>query len=231
MRIGIFSDIHGNIYAFDKVWEALLRESCDFYCCAGDLCGYYYFQNEVIDAVQSIDDLICVRGNHDQIFLDGLNDEKLLAKYSSQYGGSLDFLKNNITQDNLDFLKGLRLSYENKELGLAMFHGSPWDKLNGYVYPTDSVDRFKGLDYEYILLGHTHYPMHKQIGGLQIINPGSVGQPRDYSQSSFAVLDLDKNFVEFKRVEYNVDLLVNSMMQRNEENEYLFNVLKREKSG
>ncbi|MCK5013459.1 MAG: metallophosphoesterase family protein [Candidatus Omnitrophica bacterium] len=230
MRVGIFSDIHGNIYAFDKVWKALLKESCDMYCCGGDLCGYYYSQDEVIDAVQNIDNLICIKGNHDKIFLNCLENEEVLGKYSNRYGGSLAYLKSTITRDHLEFLKDLPLSFEDKELGLTMFHGSPWDALNDYVYPTDSVDKFKDLDFKYIFLGHTHYPMHKQVRNVQIINPGSVGQPRDCSQASFAVLDLDKNILKFKRVDYDIDSLRNDLKRHNEQNEYLFSVLNRKES-
>lgn len=231
MRVGIFSDIHGNIGAFDRVWKALLNESCDMYFCVGDLCGYYYAQNEVIEAVQHIDGLVCVLGNHDQLFLECLEDGKKLKEYSSKYGGSLSFLKDTITPGHLEYLRGLPLFYENKELGLAMYHGSPWNALNEYIYPTDPADRFKGLDHKYVLLGHTHHPMHKRIGNVQIINPGSVGQPRDHSQAAFAVLDLDKDAVSFKRVSYDIGLLVEDLKRRDEKNVYLFDVLKRKKSG
>lgn len=225
MRIGIFSDIHGNIYAFERVWKALLKESCDLYCCAGDVCGYYYFQNEVIDALQNIDHLVCVMGNHDKFFLDCLKDEKLLEQYSDKYGGSLLFLKETITEDNLQFLKNLPLSFEDQEISVAMFHASPWNPLEGYIYPTDSVEKFKDLSFRYVFLGHTHYPMHKQAGNVQVVNPGSVGQPRDYAHASFAVLDSERNTVDFQRVEYDIEMLIKSMKEHNEKNQYLFNVL------
>ena len=96
MRLGIFSDIHGNIYAFDKVWEALKREACDLYLFLGDICGYYYHANEVMNKLNSIEDLICVRGNHDQMFLDMLSDPILESDYRGLYGKSCSLLKKRI---------------------------------------------------------------------------------------------------------------------------------------
>jgi len=231
MRIGVFSDIHGNIRAFDRVWKGLLKESCDLYCCLGDICGYYYSQNEVIDALRDIDGLICVMGNHDKKFLDCVDNDALLDPYTERFGGSLEFLKAHITQDQLAFLRSLPSYYVHKELNFAMFHGSPWDHLTGYVYPTDPIDRFRELDYKYVLMGHTHYPMHRKAGEVEIVNPGSVGQSRDEARASYAVLDLKTGSVAMKRVAYDTGLLIKDLKDRNETNTFLYEVLQRKPNG
>jgi len=68
MKIGIFADIHGNIYAFENVWKELKKETCDHYLFLGDICGYYYYQNEIIEIIRSMKNLISIIGNHDDIF-------------------------------------------------------------------------------------------------------------------------------------------------------------------
>jgi predicted phosphodiesterase len=229
MRIGIFSDAHGNIYAFEKIWSLLKAETADIYFFLGDVCGYYYHQNEIIDILKDCKGLICVKGNHDDIFLKILNDPQAEQIYTQKYGQSLRLFKDNINSNNLEFLKGLPQQYVDPDLRIAIFHGSPFDNLNGYIYPDDNSEEFRKLDYKYVLLGHTHYPMQKQIGKLKIINPGSCGQPRDFYHPSFAILDYESGKVSFRRADYDRRLLIKDLMKNCESNKYLFDVLEREK--
>lgn len=231
MKIAVISDIHGNVFALERVMKEIHQRAIDWCIFCGDLCGYYYLQNEAIDFIRNRKNTICVMGNHDKLFLDSLKDEKILDDYSARYGGSLRYLKGNISCANLEFLRGLPLSYEDKAWNLAVFHGSPWDRLNEYIYPTDPVDRFKDFGRRFVLLGHTHYPMHQRIGDVQIVNPGSVGQPRDDHDASYAIVDLARGSVEFRRVEYDVRALTDDLKRRKEDKEYLFNILYRKKNG
>ena len=106
MKIGIFSDIHGNIYAFEKVISSIRKNKPDLYVFCGDICGYYYYQNEIIEMLRSLDNLICVRGNHDEFFLEMLNDSSVEERYNRQYGKSKSctLLKKRIAKTNLQFL-------------------------------------------------------------------------------------------------------------------------------
>lgn len=227
MRIGIFSDIHGNYHAFEKIYEELMRESCDQYIFCGDICGYYFSQNEVIDKLLEIPKLVAVAGNHDRIFLKCLDDERLLVEYTAKYGKSMLHLKKNISTRSLAFLENLPDHYIDEALGLAVFHGSPWDYYDGYVYPTDDLNKFASLSYKYIILGHTHYPMVRKIQNICVINPGSSGQPRDGRAPSFGILDLKKDEVEIKRINYDVEALIKEVNQYDSEHPYLINVLQR----
>src|SRR6185436_12514757 len=92
MRLGVFSDIHGNMYAFEKVWQALQAEKCDQYCFLGDVCGYYYSQNEAIALLKACPNLICLLGNHDELFLRMLNDRAVEDMYLEKYGKSNSLL-------------------------------------------------------------------------------------------------------------------------------------------
>lgn len=225
MKIGIFSDIHGNYYAFQKIYQELIRHKCERYIFCGDVCGYYFSQNEVIDMLLTIPNLAAVAGNHDMMLFKCLEDERLLKDYTARYGKSLMLLKENISQQGLAFLKSLPDHYIDEGLGIAVFHGSPWDYYDGYVYPTDCLDKFTSLPYKYIILGHTHYCMVRKIQNTCVINPGSSGQPRDGGAPSYALLDLETGEVEIKRIAYDVEALIRDVNKYDGEHPYLINVL------
>lgn len=227
MKVAIFSDIHCNLPAFEKVMEKLIAEKADQYICCGDICGYYYFQNEVIGLLLGLKNLIGIAGNHDKLFLDCLSDDKLLASYSEKYGNSFYALKEKVTAQSLKYLKGLPESYIDLENDFAVFHGSPRDHLNGYIYPTDPLAEFAGLPYKYVFLGHTHYPMMRAVGDITIINPGACGQPRDGGAPSYAILDTETGKSEIKRVEYSAQSLIAEIVKRQEKYRYLIYVLER----
>ena len=227
MKLGIFADVHGNIYAFEKVWGALKKERCDQYIFLGDICGYYYYQNEIIEALKGIGNIIMIKGNHDAMFLQTLNDQELEEQYTQKYGLACRLLKASITSENLGFLKGLPDHQILREHQLAIFHGSPWDSLNEYIYPDASLERFEKLPYKWVLLGHTHHPMDRWAGSVRIINPGSCGQPRDYNVPSYAILDLKANTIQLERVPYNIEMLIKDIRAHGEKNPYLIDVLKR----
>jgi len=227
MKIGIFADVHGNIYAFEKIWKALQKESCNLYVFLGDICGYYYYQNEIIEILSQARNVISIIGNHDALFFKVLKNNRLENTYTERYGKSFSILKETIRPKSLNFLKKLPERFCIKEYKIVAFHGSPWDYLNGYIYPTDPITRFQGLPYNFILLGHTHYPMDRSIDHIRIINPGSCGQPRDYNWPSYAVLDLESGTCKIKRVTYNHSSLVKDIIKHRESNRYLIDVLKR----
>lgn len=227
MRIGILADIHGNIYAFDKLVKALGPEKTDVNVFCGDVCGYYYYQNEIIKIMREMDNLICVAGNHDRLFLRMLQDQTLENEYEKQYGKSSCLLKSSIDKENLEFIRGMPDRYIFEDYKVAVFHGSPWDSMNEYVYPTSCLKRFKELAYAYIILGHTHYAMDKFTGDVRIVNPGSCGQPRDCGDPSYAILDLEKKTVQIKRVQYDRVLMIRDVLKHQEKNAYLTAVLER----
>jgi predicted phosphodiesterase len=198
MKIAVFSDVHGNLPAFEETVKSIEKEGADRLIFCGDICGYYYDQNEVIKMLLAMKNLTCIAGNHDRLFLESLNDDQLLENYSQKYGSSFYDLKKNITPQSMEYLKGLPESYTDKKSGIAVFHGSPRDPLNEYVYPTDPIDAFADLPYRFVFLGHTHYPMVRQINGLNVINPGSCGQPRGGNIASYAVVDTDTGKTEIK---------------------------------
>lgn len=231
MKLGIFSDIHGNVYAFEKMLRLLLKEGCDCHIFLGDICGYYCYEDEIIDFLRlNQNDIISILGNHDKMFLDALLDKGLEEKYIHKFGHSNRYLKNNIRKKNIDFLKSLPSSYFIREFSLGFFHGSPWDHLEGYVYPDSRLAAFKQLNYKFVFLGHTHYSMAANCGKVGVINPGSVGQPRDGGNPSFAVYDTDSNKISIKKFAYDSETFLREVKGKKERKSYLVDILKRRKN-
>lgn len=234
MKLGIFSDIHGNLPAFERIYHFLKKESCDRYLFLGDICGYYFQQNEVIDILREIPNLSCLAGNHDVLFLSSYENPTVMENYTGRFGKSFEILKDNLTSENLDFLKHLPLQIKIKEEAIACFHGSPWSFIEEYVYLDADMERFDSLPYKAVFLGHTHRPMEvvrKNAGEIKIINPGSVGQPRDGGWPSFAIYDTETRKSQIKRVKFNIDAIIDDTKRRNDPNPYLLDVMMRIKNS
>lgn len=120
----------------------------------------------------------------------------------------LEQVKENISPKHLEWLSALPKSLEININGkyIAFFHGSPWDPLEEYIYPdSNKFDEFANLQWDYVFLGHTRYPMFKQAGSVHIVNPCSCGQPRDGDlRASAAVFDPENEQVFFIRESYDI---------------------------
>jgi len=201
MKIGMISDIHSNIYGLKSVLEKLT--GIDLILCAGDITGYYPFVNEVFEELDK-PNMVFIKGNHDAHLCGDM-----IRNLSPIEVKSFEYTKNHITDMNLDKLRNAPLQQELNIDGLkiVMFHGSPWDKLEEYIYPDyPYFERFNTMDADVVILGHTHYPMIKQVGEKLIINPGSCGQPRDYDpRASLAILNTSTKEAKIERVEYDIE--------------------------
>ncbi len=227
MRIAIFSDIHGNRYAFAEIYKRIKAEACDIHLYLGDVCGYYYGQNEVLDTIRQLPGLHAVTGNHDALFLEAVEDDEILAHYTLHFGRSFELLKENITSANLAFLRGLPEKIHIGEYGIGAYHGSPWRPISEYIYPDAPLERFRELPFSVVFLGHTHYCMNREVKDMRVVNPGSAGQPRDGNWPSYAVYDTVTGEVEIKAVAYNVKPLIEDIKRYEEKNQYLIDVLLR----
>jgi len=231
MKIGIFSDIHGNLPAFEKVYSKLMRERCDRYYFLGDICGYYFNQNEVIDMMREIPNLEAIAGNHDVLFLKAIESDVVMFNYTDRFGLSFKQLKENITHANLDYIEKLPKRKVTEDGMIGLFHGSPWSPLEEYVYPDAAMYRFDCLPDKYVFLGHTHRSMDIRRDEVRIINPGSSGQPRDGNWPTYAVLDTESGKAEIKSVPFDIDRLLKDIEQRNDTNTYIVDILRRIKQN
>lgn len=204
MRVAILSDIHANFEALMAVAGELDAEKI---LVLGDFVGYGACPNEVIEWLRS-HDCICVKGNHEQAVITG---ETSWFNYVA--AKSILWTRANITKSNLGFLVSLEEKKTNSLGGVAIsfMHGSPNNPLYEYVY-----EDTHGQLFEYYLmmeganviaLGHTRFPFLWRSTRGTVLNPGSVGQPRDGdNRASFAILDIQNNVgtVKIHRVRYDI---------------------------
>lgn len=138
-------------------------------------------------------------GNHDHMILS--RNARDIAPYEPAVSYSRERLSGEMRKE-----LGLLNSYAAID-GIYLCHGTPEDPLNGRAYPDTPVDSYINgcRENDVIIMGHTHYPMCKRYNNTMIMNPGSVGQPRDGdSRASFGLLDTESMGVRIFRVEYDI---------------------------
>jgi putative phosphoesterase len=199
MLLGLISDIHSNLQALDAVLAQLAM--ADKILCAGDVVGYYDQPNEVCARLREID-AETIRGNHDAYVIGALEPA---ASRRAAY--RTDWTRTQLTSENLDWLRSLpverRFTFDSRDIVLR--HANPWDEET-YLYPDSPRLGDVGLPREsYMVVGHTHYPLRYMAGEGILINPGSVGQPRDRDpRASHALLNTSNGAVSFFRSDYDV---------------------------
>lgn len=217
MRYGIFSDIHGNLEAFQQVLEAYKKEDIDRYFCVGDIVGYGADPGECIKQTKKLQALT-VAGNHDWAAVEVTD----IAYFNQVAKQAILWTKERLSTEEKSFLKSLQLVFENSDLILVHGTLSRPEEFN-YLLDTDSAIIDFGLMKKNIcFIGHSHivgvfieakgeisYSVQAQIKidpkKKYIVNVGSVGQPRDRdNRASYCVFDTEKREVYLKRVEYDI---------------------------
>ncbi|HDY74157.1 MAG TPA: metallophosphoesterase [Euryarchaeota archaeon] len=197
MEIAVLADVHANLPALEAVLEDI--GDLDVFCC-GDLVGYNPFPNETVELFRR-QGILGIMGNHDYAVVSG--DSSRLNAPAKKV---VEWTAKELSADNLKFLSSLPKSYEDERF--SAFHGSPCDPLFDYIFQNTSdeiLTSFIGKS-SILILGHTHLPFTREIKGKLVLNPGSVGQPRDHnSRAAYAVLDLEKQSAVIRRVKYDVD--------------------------
>lgn len=221
MRILLLADIHGNFPALQAVLEDI--PPVEAVICCGDLVGYYPDVNEVCTQLRDINAHV-IRGNHDAYVT-----AELIPDPDKKRVYMVDWTRSTLHPSHLKWLVSLPLEirFQWKDLKIIVRHASPWDEET-YLY-VDSPDLSKvTLDKNEILaLGHTHYPMTVNAGEGVIVNPGSVGQPRDWNPlASYAVIDTSSFQIENRRVWYSVSEFQKRLRSQNWD-ERTINILNR----
>jgi diadenosine tetraphosphatase ApaH/serine/threonine PP2A family protein phosphatase len=218
MRVAVVSDIHGNLHALEAVLAALERETHDELWCLGDLVGYGARPNECCAAIEERAD-VCLAGNHD-LAVRGTID---LMEFSGDAGAAARWSRDVLTPEALAFLESLESQATRADV--ALFHASARDPVWEYVLSDRvAIASLEVTEEPVVLVGHSHVALHVQLqgdgftGGLSpagtevaladartLLNPGSVGQPRDGDpRAAYLLLDLDARTATFRRVEYDV---------------------------
>ncbi len=214
MIIAIISDIHANLTALEAVIDKLPKH--DELFCLGDIVGYGPQPNEVIARLVELQPSVTLQGNHDAAVVSGD-----VQGFSANAATAVEWTRRKLDHASRGYLAGLKPSarIQREEHTFALYHGSPRDPLNEYVFPgvTASVGRnmVKAASASIVFLGHTHMPMLYRFENGVLANPGSVGQPRDGDhRASFAILTVSQGDVKFEvqRVEYNVGLVADRII-------------------
>ncbi len=212
MRIALISDIHSNWEALQAVWREVKR--ADAILCMGDLVGYGANPNEVVEFFREQmreREILCVRGNHDNAIAFGADWG--FNPYARQ---AVRWHQRVMSTEDLEFLRRLPvrgLFTDDTGRSYLLIHGSPRAPLDEYLFPWLPDSEFEAvLGYvrqNDLLVGHTHVPMIKVLGGRRVINPGGVGQPRDGDwRAAYAIIDTEEeppDNIEFHRMEYDVE--------------------------
>lgn len=232
MKIAILSDIHGNDIALKAVLSDASAMAIDHLLILGDLVGYYYHPDKVLLQLQDWRyDMIA--GNHEQMMKRSMKDRKFLDKLTRQLGHGIKIALEKLSSEQKRYLAELP---EYKEVILdgvnfGLYHGSPED-AGKYIYPDAALTVLKQISrsrHDFILMGHTHYPMCTHIDKVTLVNPGSVGQPRDIGGlASWAMINTDNNMVVHRRVKFPVDELIAECVRHDPDHVYLTEVLIRD---
>jgi diadenosine tetraphosphatase ApaH/serine/threonine PP2A family protein phosphatase len=216
VRAAVVSDIHGNLQALEAVLGAIALDAPDEIWCLGDLVGYGPRPNRCCAVVAERAD-VCLIGNHDLAALGRLD----LEIFSPDAAVSDRWTAEALEPESRSFLEGLEPAGERE--GVGLFHASPRDPVWEYVLsPGIAYAGLAAAPQSIVLVGHSHVALSFRLSTTTLataeagvaleladdrwlLNPGSVGQPRDGDpRAAWLLLDLGARRAEFRRVEYDV---------------------------
>jgi diadenosine tetraphosphatase ApaH/serine/threonine PP2A family protein phosphatase len=219
VRVAIVSDIHGNRHAFEAVLSDIRDQSADELWCLGDLVGYGADPNACVELARE-HLAICLAGNHDL----AVTGELGIEEFSRGAAISASWTREVIGEGNLAYLQELRPSGVEGPWGL--YHASPRDPVWEYVLSEALAARcFDEADERVCFIGHSHVALaftrdggRRTAGALReaghtadlrerrwLVNPGSVGQPRDGDpRAAWLLLDTEREQAEWRRTRYDI---------------------------
>jgi diadenosine tetraphosphatase ApaH/serine/threonine PP2A family protein phosphatase len=229
MRVAVISDIHANLHALDSVLAEIDSEEVGAVWCLGDLVGYGPRPNECCDGVRERADL-CLVGNHDLL---ALNKSVVESDFNPDAAAAGHWTRTVREEGSRRFLDGLEPQARTE--GTELFHASPRDPVWEYVLSGEAAFTALALtSAPLVLVGHSHVPLAIVLagdtlaGGLApaetevdlsegrwLVNPGSVGQPRDADpRAAWLLLDLEARQASFRRVAYPIERTQEEMRER-----------------
>lgn len=197
MKVLIFSDIHGNLPAFEK----LLKEELDIeeYINLGDVVNYGPWSNDCVEAVSQLKKCHNIIGNHERYFINKFCDVQNPLVQDFFNHCIKDFKYENVISEYSEslFFNDYRLIHT---LG-----------AKDYIFHDSIVDLKENT-----ILGHSHQQFTNQINGYTLVNPGSVGQNRQFiNVSNYAVWDVEKNIFTLKSLKFDLMILLDEMKYQN----------------
>lgn len=226
MRYLIISDIHANLVALDAVLADADLATIDEVWCLGDTVGYGPNPNECVERVRELAASRCLVGNHDYAALDLID----ISDFNPEARRAVLWTREQLTPESVAFLEKLPGRIDNVAERFTLAHGSPRHPIWEYILsPSVAAENFSAFETQFCLVGHTHQPVIfrqddqsddvqmlqpalnvplpiAQANGVRfIINPGSVGQPRDGDpRASYALYDDETGALTYRRVAYDI---------------------------
>jgi putative phosphoesterase len=223
VRYLILSDIHSNDEALSAVLARVRRKKFDRVIVLGDFVGYGANPNKVVERIRQLKrEKFMIRGNHDKVVVGAESGDlfNAVALYAARWTDSC------LTPANRKFLEGLPIGPMIVERDFAICHGSPRDE-DAYIFSDfDAYMNFRDGGWKVCFFGHSHIPsvftLEKNAIRVEVIrgekeklvldpdkryliNPGSIGQPRDRNpDAAYAIFDAEERVVLFDRVRYDV---------------------------
>ncbi len=208
MRLAVLADVHANLPALEAVLRDVDAQAPDEVWVAGDLVGYNPWPNEVCEILRERH-VRAIRGNHDRAILTGS-----LGWFTDLAAAALRWTRIVLQPGHVGYLGSLedRTRALTPEGTVAMFHGSPRHD-DEYVLPWAADDALAAMSgAPFTILGHTHLPMAHSFPSGMVVNPGSVGQPRDGDpRASWGLLDTRARDFALRRVPYDIEGVVRAL--------------------
>jgi predicted phosphodiesterase len=227
MRVAVISDVHANYHALEAVLEQVDAVRVDAVWCLGDTVGYGPRPNECCERVEARADR-CLVGNHDLVALGELN----VSDFNDEAAAAAVWTSSVLTPESRAFLASLRPVGQAE--GVDLYHASARDPVWEYVLTEEAARAtFELSSAPLILVGHSHVALaltrdgdevagglapagtEADLNGRWLLNPGSVGQPRDGDpRAAWLLLDLERRFAAFHRVPYSIEDTQSEMRER-----------------
>ncbi|MFB6151201.1 MAG: metallophosphoesterase [Haloarculaceae archaeon] len=219
MQVGVIADVHGNLVALDAVLSDM--PPVDRLVCAGDVVGYNPWHAECVAAMRGVHppgelsgdardalpdgEVPTVMGNHDRaVAFDGGYGFNEMAAAGVRHA------RDTLSEEEIEWLGDLPEQRVVCDGRLKLVHGHP-DDPDRYTYPEEFSADMLG-DEDVLVTGHTHVQGHAIFDEGLVLNPGSVGQPRDGDpRAGYAVLDFEEHTIECRRVDYDVERVVDAV--------------------
>ena len=228
MRTLILSDIHANLTALEGVLAD--AEPFDRVWCLGDVVGYGPNPNECVETIQNLPEIQCVKGNHDAAIVGDID----IRAFNYEARASLAWLDEVLLPENKQWLRDLPDRLELDDITLV--HGSPRNPVWEYILDqTTAWENMAEFETKICLVGHTHIPCVFQLDNIKgnaakvsfkkagqvfsidlksIVNPGSVGQPRDHNpKAAYILYDDEAEEWVYQRVGYDIELVQKQILE------------------
>jgi diadenosine tetraphosphatase ApaH/serine/threonine PP2A family protein phosphatase len=227
MRVAVISDVHANYHALEAVLAEIDSAGVQAIWCLGDTVGYGPRPNECCEVVQARAET-CLVGNHDLVAL----GELAITDFNDEAAAAAAWTSDVLTQAARGFLESLKPTAQLD--GIDLYHASARDPIWEYVLTEEAARATLEVSgAPLVLVGHSHVALALTLGGERIggglapagervrlegrwlLNPGSVGQPRDGDpRAAWLLLDLEQRFATFHRVAYAIDETQSEMRQQ-----------------